>query len=50
MISTEGGQSGSPIIVIDSTGSYKIVGIHKGGIKIKEGDKDVLANVGKLID
>ena len=57
MISTEKGQSGAPIIAIDKFGQLRIIGIHKGGLKLnnyyksQDGQKKLMrANVGKLLD
>jgi hypothetical protein len=48
-ISTVKGQSGSPILLTDSSGKTTIIGIHKGGVQKKINDKKVLINVGRLV-
>ena len=35
MISTDRGQSGAPIIAIDKHKNLMIIGVHKGGIRLK---------------
>ena len=57
MISTEKGQSGAPIIAIDKNNNLMIIGVHKGGLHLKDeqfkkdnGERVEIANVGKLFD
>ena len=49
LISTRPGQSGTPIILVDRKGNFRIVGIHKGGFT-KEISKPPIANIGRIVD
>ena len=48
-ISTEPGQSGAPILIEDSSNNFRIVGVHKGGVKTNVEGKKVEANSARLV-
>lgn len=35
-LSTFAGQSGAPLLLIGKDGSFKIIGVHKGGVKLPD--------------
>lgn len=40
-LSTLPGQSGAPLLLIDKDQSFKIIGIHKGGVTVKDMKEDM---------
>ena len=36
--------------MVDANGGLKIIGVHKGGIRVKEQNSEELVNVGRLLD
>ena len=50
MISTQAGQSGSPLILVGKNKEeLSVIAIHKGGCRVIKGNQELKYNVGRML-